>query len=39
MDYYKGKSWEDQIKRKQFSKKSNDRQYRNYRKIINSKKS
>ena len=27
MDYYKRNTWEDQIKRKQFSKKSNNRQY------------
>ena len=39
LDYYERNSWEDQSTRKQFSKKSNDRRYKNYRKIINSKKS
>ena len=31
---YKRSSWEDQSKRKQFFKKSKDRRYKNYRKII-----
>ena len=37
MNHYEGNIWEDQSKRKKFSKKSNNRRYKNYQKNINSK--